>query len=201
MDKTLYAIKMQELMDILGVDMPDEMIIKYYSVINEYLTDVEFERAMERLAFEWEPYGKEYPSINDFLKRAKPLDEEIEIIALNAFNIVKDSAIEHGPYKSVIFEDIVINNVIYLTGGWEKFCNNILYAGINEEYVKKEFIKIYKNLVKTRRVKDINILYGRDYYLNGDSDKSDEVKIVLIDYKPLIGWKNNNVLIANVSKQ
>jgi len=167
--KQNFLIEMQKLMDDLGCRMSMQEMASFYARLSLDLDDNSFMRAVNRLRESWEPYGKKYPSIADFLRAAKLSDEELELIANEAYQIAKSCAISKGAYISPDFEDILIANVIDTLGGWVEFHDSVAFMDRDDTFVRKDFVKLYKSLARTRQAKNTKLV-GRNVQI-GYEDK------------------------------
>jgi len=140
---------------------------------------------------------KEFPRVSSFLQfKSLANDQEIDLMARDAWNIVLDTAIIQGEKINPDFGDQVIVETINKLGGWANLCRNISYSTTNEDLRRREknedkFIKTYFNIASTCSV--------RNDSLSGVGKKKIEIKL---SYKPLIEPKKEVELIeSNKTKE
>jgi len=196
MNKKEFTALMQYLMIYLSVKIPQNDLNKYFNILSRELSREELLRAIENLKNNWKAYGKEYPSISDFLNASKLTDDEIEVLANRAYEKAKRVAISHGAYISPDFEDILIANVIDTLGGWVEFHDSVAFIDRDDTFVRKDFIKLYKSLAKTRQVKNTKLV-GRNVQI-GYEDKRVAIKadyaLPLVKEKRIENKKLNGLL-------
>lgn len=190
--KELFAIEMQKLMDDLEIRIPQERLIRYFKRLNEEFDNKSFLRAVNRLRDEWQPYGREYPSVAEFLRAGRMSDEEIEEIANIAYQSAKDTAIKNSCYVTPEFEDALIADVIDLLGGWIKFQNGVAYIDSDDTFLRKDFIRLYKNKARNKSLRRVK-LHGQDFMISG-KDRKIEVKA---PYKVLFSSKECENVLEN----
>jgi hypothetical protein len=89
-----------------------------------------------------------------FLKNGAVLDDEIDLISQEAWNIALDTAIIYGDVP-VDFEDKLINVTIRKIGGWSVFHNAVAYSSSYDDLRRRDnmqgkFLFIYRKLYKTK---------------------------------------------------
>jgi len=196
----LFIIEMRKFLDDIDSNMPSEILMSYYKRLNEELDDDSFLRAISNLRNNWESYGKSYPTKLEFIRASKINNDELEDIALRAYNLAKETAIYQGCYISPDFEDEIISDVIdSYFGSWFNFHNRVAYRDSDDTFVKKDFIRAYKQKAKTKKIKKVKLIgYGpnpKDLSIKADYElpiKRDE----------LIQLENKTFsLVANLTKQ
>lgn len=174
----------------------------------------EHEATDAKLKIYWEIF-KEYP-LDDFLRGVSILvktrttasfPKPAEII--QAFEGVPDDHValavsstrkairEVGMYKSVTFEDVIINQVIDRLGGWVYVCNDFDW-----EYRRKEFEQLYEAIKREGGGVSIKYLLGQ-HEINNAKQFSEWIKPPLrvlksgvIDESLLLEWKQPRQLVA-----
>jgi len=198
----LFIIEMRKFLDDIDSNMPSEILMSYYKRLNEELDDSSFLRAISNLRNNWESYGKPYPTKLEFIRASKINNDELEDIALRAYNLARETAIYQGCYISPDFEDEIIADVIdSYFGSWFNFHNKVAYRDSDDTFVKKDFIRAYKRKAETKKIKKVKLIgYGpnpRDLSIKADYElpiKRDEL-IQLENKIPV------NSLVANLTKQ
>jgi len=142
----------------------EEMEIYYKYLSTKFDSVIEFSKAADLLIENADKVfdsRKEFPRATSFLQfKDMSIDEkEIELIAIDAWNVALDTAIIYGERVNPAFNDIIINNTINKMGGWREFCTRVSYSITNEDLrrrdkAKDEFLKIYKNLALTGRIRN-----------------------------------------------
>lgn len=101
------------------------------------------------------------------------LDDRSEI----AWSVARAAILSHGYYKTICFQDRVINGAIAAMGGWEKFSSMLLEE---EPFRKKDFIAIYEATARSGR-KCPEKLPGNIERINGIEQK---VHLIGVTEKP-----------------
>jgi len=65
--------------------------------------------------------------------------------AIAAWSEATKAVSVHGPYKSVAFQDRIVNAVVRHLGGWPNFCSRLTES--EEQWVRKDFMRVYQTYV------------------------------------------------------
>lgn len=85
--------------------------------------------------------NKFFPSIAELREKAVGLStQDIEGKALQAWQKVKLGVRRAGYMQSVKFDDPIIHSVVYMMGGWKKFCS---MEEDDERFFRPQFLKSY----------------------------------------------------------
>ena len=140
---------------------------------------------------------KEFPRVSSFLQfKSLANDQEIDLIARDAWNIVLDTAIIEGEKINPDFGDQIIIETINKLGGWGNVCRNISYSVANEDLRRREkyedkFIKTYFNIASTCSIRNEKLL--------GVGSRKVDIKL---SYKPIsIPKKEVELIESNKTKE
>ena len=133
-------------------DIPDESFLSAVSVIVNTTT-------------------KLYPDDNLIAIIREKISGTVEDKAVLAWTKARAAIMSVGTYKSVSFEDPVINGVIEAMGGWEKFCAMLVEE---EAFRQKDFVKLYEALSRSGRTMPVRLL-GCSERLNGRPEKTEMI--------------------------
>lgn len=82
-------------------------------------------------------------------------------------------AISHaGSGATVIFDDPIIHAVIYVLGGWERFCFEVTIK--TEKFIKKDFLEFYKMYLGKDNFEYPRKLIGRTERINNEKGFLDQ---------------------------
>jgi len=195
LDKNNFSEKLFGIGLLFGKELNKPQLRLYYGVLSkEFKSDEEFNEACIKLMEEWAYSYMPLPA--HFIQKSKLNDTDLDVISLKAYKLAKETVLEHSIYKEVKFEDEIINNVINLLGGWKKFCD-IGYIGFNDEWIKRDFIKIYKNVSKSSQGVRKTSLEAYNPFLKGNPEKVyiksnyQIPNITILDEKVLLGNNPN----------
>lgn len=119
-----------------------------------------------------------FPRYAELMEAIKGNPDDTAIIALKQ---AEDAAAEFGIYKSVIFQDKVLQATIeaFSRNGWIDFCQ--LCGAEDWKFQKNEFIKLYKALLKQNRKPKQDYLIGQSEHQNQISGANKEYDIEIVD--------------------
>ena len=125
------------------------------------------------------------PKPNDIISAIEGKPEDIEALAIRQWEFVKKAIMDHGAYRSLSFDDPIINHIILrYFDGWESLCQTLMDE---LKWKEKDFIKYYIALKK------VGVDSGIEY-LPGISDRSNSYK----------GFKKKHTytkIITNIKKE
>lgn len=133
-------------MTILKEAFPSRKInAKVYFTALEDLTGPEFLASVLKIV---QKTAKLYQDDNLIAMIRENVEGSVRDLAELAWTKARTGIITAGAYRTVTFDDPVINGVIEAIGGWEKFCG----MEISEEpFRKKDFLSLYESISKTGR--------------------------------------------------
>ena len=139
----------------------DEMRIYFKYLSTKFKSIKELSEAADKMVSNADKVydsRKEFPRVTSFLQfKEIATEQEIDLMALDAWNKALDIAIVYGESVKPVFEDALITETINRIGGWYEFHNNVGYSYSNEDLKRRErferkFITTYKNIVDTGAV-------------------------------------------------
>ena len=163
---------------ITGEGLPADVIESYWFVLaDEFETPREFGEVAKQVLKTW-PNGY-MPKPAHFIQATRM---DLELIAEQAYNSAKIAAIRYGVYKNIEFEDKAIETTIAtLFLSFKEFHDRVAFIDSDDIWIKKDFIRTYKAVVKNKALKPIKLIG----YLQ--SEFKDPV-VVGADYSlPLLG--------------
>ncbi|NPA64465.1 MAG: hypothetical protein GXO16_05780 [Epsilonproteobacteria bacterium] len=127
----------------------------YFEVLkDEFETFAEFKVAADNLLKTW--FYSYMPKPAHFIQATQM---DLELIAEQAYSAAKTAAIRHGVYKNIEFEDRAIETTILtLFTSWKEFHDRVAYIDSDDTWVKKDFIRTYKAIVKNKALKPIKLI-------------------------------------------
>lgn len=159
------------LAEIYNENLSDVKLDMYFGCLEGYTAD-QFKRAVFGVL-----KSRVYPSMPKPSEIIEQIDGKIQDHALLAWEAVIKAIRHHGWYKSVCFEDRIINGVISAMGGWEQL-NEMLIA--EEPFRKREFVDLYKALLRSGRTFPTKLI-GYFERMNGAVDT---VALIDCDWVP-----------------
>ena len=132
-------------------ELKPEQILIYWEVLKEEFESIEdFKKAVAKLLKSWRYSYMPKPA--HFIEAAQDT-EELELIALKAYNKAKETAIAYGVYKNLEFDDpFIAETILTLFGSFKEFHDNVAYADSDDTWVKRDFITLYKKIAKNQKV-------------------------------------------------
>lgn len=122
-----------------------EINAKLYFEALKDISDEDFEKAILEII---QKTTDLYPGSNLIAMIREKVTGSTEDQALIAWTQARGAILSHGYYRSVSFEDRVINGVIEGMGGWEKFSSMLLEE---EPFRQKDFINLYEAISRSGR--------------------------------------------------
>ena len=136
----------------------------YYEALKD-ISDEDFENAVLEIIQKTKDL---YPGSNLIAMIREKVTGSCEDLALIAWTQARAAILSHGYYRSISFEDRVINGVIEGMGGWEKFSSMLLEE---EPFRQKDFINLYEAFYRSKRVCPERLV-GNFERLNGFSEET-----------------------------
>ena len=141
-----FAMYLTGVAETFGQKISAEQIMLYFEILQDEFENVdEFKKAAKKLLKTWSYSYMPKPA--HFIEAKKEFSSEsIEIIAQKAWKSVIEALKKGVGYnKSAEFEDKLIPPVVALCGGFERLASKTFEE---IEWIKKEFLKIYKAAVE-----------------------------------------------------
>lgn len=73
--------------------------------------------------------------------------QPINAKAIRAWNAMRQAIHQHGPYRTVDFDDPAINATVRTLGGWVRLCSTDTEE--MDRYIRREFERIYREVSRT----------------------------------------------------
>ncbi len=136
----------------LDKELRPEQIKLYFEVLKEEFESVEeFKKSAIKLTKSWK-YGY-FPKPAHFIEQTKITDDELSIIATEAWSYVIDAIRDGAGYtKGLECEDTLTEHSISAIGGIDRLAK---LTSKELEWKKREFIAIFKSAYKSKRVANI----------------------------------------------
>ena len=149
MSRDQFAKALAAIAEALGHTMSDAQVAVYYTVLSDdFKTVGEFKQAAVRLLKSWS-YGY-MPKPAHFIEATKLSDGELDMAAESSWGDVIDAIRGGAGYTaSVTMECHVAAYAVSALGGFGRLCTK---TSDELEWLKKDFVRIYKNAYKTGRV-------------------------------------------------
>lgn len=116
----------------------------FYQALKD-LTDDQFKNAVLKIV---QTTSKLYPDDNLIAMIREKVSGTSEDRAVIAWTVARAAIFSHGYYKSVSFEDRIINGAIAGMGGWEKFSSMLVEE---EPFRQRDFVALYEAISATGR--------------------------------------------------
>lgn len=138
----------------------------------EALKDIPDDSFLSAVALIVNTTTKLYPDDNLIAIIREKINGSVGDKAILAWTQARSAIITIGAYRSVSFEDPVINGVIREMGGWEKFCSMLIEE---EPFRQKDFMKLYEALSRSGRDMPLR-LAGNHERLNGRVEETQMIE-------------------------
>ena len=201
LDKNIFLGKVTALAELYNQKLSSGVIKIYYDTLKNMSND-EFLASVDNVMANWNYSYMPKPA--HLLNSLKQKEEDVEVEAQKEWDKVIEAIETHGSYVSVKFENLITSTALNLLSNqnWYQIASKT-YEELN--WIKKDFIRLYKNLKSNPTNLKDNILLGYCDKQNNTCDlkavktiKSDLDTNTLLSYKKSIheelDTKKHNVL-------
>ncbi|MFZ9077492.1 MAG: DUF6475 domain-containing protein [Alphaproteobacteria bacterium] len=146
--KLRFAAVIEQLGVIYGKEIDELLLRSYWDVLGEQDVNQTSMRA------------KRHAQVSRFFpKPSELMQEATNCKAMKAWTHASEVAEKIGSYRSIDFEDRVINAVIRYMGGWPKFC---AIESNDESWRRKEFLEAYELLAEDSEIETTALIAPLD---------------------------------------
>ena len=156
LDKNIFLGKITALAELYNQKLSSGAIKIYYDILKNMNND-EFLASVDNVVANWNYNYMPKPA--HILNALKQKDEDIEVEAQKEWNKVIEAIENYGGYVSVKFENLITSTALNLLSNqnWYQIASKT-YEELN--WIKKDFIRLYKNLKSNPKNLNDKILLG-----------------------------------------
>lgn len=152
-DRKMFYVLIKGCSEIYRQDLSSSIIDIFWEILKSY--------KIESVENAFSKYLKNPKNI--FFPKPAQIIEEIEgkkeDKSLQAWSKAFNATLDYGSNYSLVFDDLIIHDVIFDFGGWIKFCE-IVYNEKSLPFTQKEFCRRYEGYLDGWSKKDAKVLLG-----------------------------------------